>query len=196
MVLHHMYHNLGWQWNSYRLIIRPCHPLSGLRIQLMFQNEGKPHFLNQYTCLWVVSCIDKILLGIPAIINHFIDQGKNLHQFKEMPKASKFSILHFLKNLTPKWDWQQSQQWHRPQLPNSSQAQAPANVQPHLCQSMGLNCKCKDSSKEIPNLIGIAKGFTHLVPKCFQKAHHSIVRVMQLLRFCQLPLRNPQHAKA
>jgi hypothetical protein len=81
-------------------------------------------------------------------------------------------------------------------LPNSSQAQAPANVQPHLCQSMGLNCKCKDSSKEIPNLIGIAKGFTHLVPKCFQKAHHSIVRVMQLLRFCQLPLRNPQHAKA
>jgi hypothetical protein len=70
----------------------------------MFQYEGKPHFLNQYTFLWVVSGIDKILPGIPTTNSHFIDQGKNLHQFKEMPKASKFSILHSSKNLTPKWD--------------------------------------------------------------------------------------------
>jgi hypothetical protein len=74
-VLHHMYHNLGWQWNSSRLIVHPCHPLSGPRLQLMFQNEGKPYFLNQYTCLWVVSCIDKILPGIPATVSHSVDQS-------------------------------------------------------------------------------------------------------------------------
>jgi hypothetical protein len=34
----------------------------------MFQNEGKPYFLNQYTCLWVVSCIDKILRVIQMTI--------------------------------------------------------------------------------------------------------------------------------
>jgi len=32
---------------------------------------------------------------------------------------------------------------------------------------MGLNCKCKDSSKEIPNLIGIAKGLYTPSPQVF-----------------------------
>jgi hypothetical protein len=36
-----------------------------------------------------------------------------------------------------------------------------------MCQSMGLNCKCKDSSKEIPNLTGIAKGLYTPSPQVF-----------------------------
>jgi len=32
---------------------------------------------------------------------------------------------------------------------------------------MGLNCKCKDSSKEIPNLTGIAKGLYTPSPQVF-----------------------------